>query len=417
MYEAFAILLTFGLLLYLLRRKVLLGAALLAAGVFLGILARMHPLALLGLVGETLIAPATVELSLTVVLLGILGHSLKETGSLRRMVDSLQGLFPSRKLILGLIPALIGLVVVPGAAIMSAPMVGSLGDDLHYSCDRKAAINLLFRHVWFPAFPLATSLLSLAQIAGVSIYSVIPINLPAAIVGIVASSLVCIGWPGRPVGIVAAPDPLPAHPGGLAHYRRCLGEFFLSTAPILFSLVLATVSSLPFPLSLSAGISLGLGLNRVPLSRWKALLLGGLDYKIALAMAGVMVFKAMVQASGLVITLVTRLTAAGVAPWILVIGLPLLVALATGSSLAAVGIALPILLPLIAPRPDFLPLLSLFYISCCTGYFFSPLHLCLILTNDYFQAEYRKVCRLAAAPMLLMFVTSVVVSLFLWPGA
>ncbi len=411
MTEVICILATFSVILLLLRKKVALGYSLLIGSGLLALMARMTPVKFLQTSYKALSEPASITLLATVVLLGVLGYILKETGSLQRMVESLQGLFRSKKTIIGLIPGLIGLVSVPGAAVISAPMIDELGDDLEYAPAKKAAINMLFRHVWFPAYPMSTSLISLAAISGVSIYSLIRFNLPASVVSLVVAVALLLGKSTHQHGIIAdAGDDLSSHARFEPGDRSVIPVFLASTAPIFISLLLVLVLKWSYPVSLMVGIGSALAINRISdASTIRKYLIKGLDIKIAMAIVGVMVFKEVVQESGFVINIVTNLVSEGVPLPVLIIILPMFVALATGSSMAAVAIILPILLPLFPAAPQSIPLLSMMFISSTFGYFFSPLHLCLILTNEYFKTEYTQIYRYAVLPMVAMFVTAFVI--------
>jgi uncharacterized protein len=412
MIEVLYILFTFAIILYLLRKKIPLGYSLLAGSALLAVMARMSPLKFAAVTYQALAEPTALTLLATVVLLSVLGYILKETGSLQRMVDSLQTLFSSKKTIIGLIPGLIGLVSVPGAAVISAPMIDGLGDDLNYSPGKKAAINMLFRHVWFPAYPMSTGLISLAAIGGVSIYSLIKFNLPASVVALLVAIALLLGSSGERHGIVAGTAAEQEHTFESAPKNSSMLPVFLaSTAPIFISLLLVLGLKWSYPISLLFGITSALIINKVfDLETVKNYLIKGLDMKIAMAIVGVMVFKEVVQESGFVISIVTNLVSGGVPLSVLIIVLPLFVATATGSSMAAIAIILPILLPLFPPAPASVPLLSMLFISSTFGYFFSPLHLCLILTNEYFRTDYTQIYRYSILPMVAMFVTAFLIA-------
>ncbi len=410
MMEVFCILITFAAILGLLRMKIALGYCLLIGSALLALMANMSPADFAVTSFNALSEPTAVTLLATVVLLGILGYVLKETGSLQRMVDSLQGLFRSKKAIIGLIPGLIGLVSVPGAAVISAPMIDELGDDLNFVPAKKAAINMLFRHVWFPAYPMSTSLISLAAIGGISIYSLIKFNLPASLVALGTSIVLLLGYQNDQPALVNGTTADSTTQGISNPGNSNIKDFFTSTAPIMISLLLVLALQWPYPASLIVGVGSALLINRIySFSEIKKYLIKGLDIKIAMAIVGVMVFKEVVQDSGFVINIVTNLVSVGVPLSVLIIILPMFVALATGSSMAAIAIILPILLPLFPPAPESIPLLSMLFISSTFGYFFSPLHLCLILTNEYFQTEYTQIYRYAVLPMAAMFLTAFII--------
>jgi len=81
--------------------------------------------------------------------------------------------------------------------------------------------------------------------------------------------------------------------------------------------------------------------------------------------------------------------------------LPFLIGLATGLSMAYVGITFPLLTPLIAQGADmnhFAILLA--YVSGQVGLLLSPMHLCLMLSTEFFNARlfdvYRHIVPLVA---------------------
>jgi len=86
---------------------------------------------------------------------------------------------------------------------------------------------------------------------------------------------------------------------------------------------------------------------------------------------------------------------------VILIALPMLVGFAAGLSMAFVGIAFPLMLPFIITG-DGLNTHALFlaYVSGGLGYMVSPLHLCLILSADFFKARLSDVYRLMVPPLI-----------------
>ena len=80
---------------------------------------------------------------------------MNATGYLDKMVQGLQGFLGNLKASIMVVPALVGSMPVLGGAAVSAPLVDKLGEGLHLSPDRKAAINLVFRHGMFFVFPFS----------------------------------------------------------------------------------------------------------------------------------------------------------------------------------------------------------------------------------------------------------------------
>jgi hypothetical protein len=76
--------------------------------------------------------------------------------------------------------------------------------------------------------------------------------------------------------------------------------------------------------------------------------------------------------------------------------LPLFVGLITGLTIAVMGISLPILIPLVHSIGDgsmMLPYVMVVMVCGFAGVLLSPLHLCLILSNEYFNVRMGSVYR------------------------
>jgi hypothetical protein len=83
--------------------------------------------------------------------------------------------------------------------------------------------------------------------------------------------------------------------------------------------------------------------------------------------------------------------------------LPFLIGFATGISMGFVGISLPLLVPFIILGSQVNSYaLMLAYISGYVGVLVSPLHLCLMLSTQYFKASFAKVYKLILPPLLVI---------------
>jgi len=80
----------------------------------------------------------------------------------------------------------------------------------------------------------------------------------------------------------------------------------------------------------------------------------------------------------------------------------------TGSNTANIGISFPLLLPLF-PADNYIIFVGFTYFSGVLGYLISPVHLCLILTRDYFQCEIGKLYRFLIYPNGAVMVGAVVI--------
>jgi len=78
-----------------------------------------------------------------------------------------------------------------------------------------------------------------------------------------------------------------------------------------------------------------------------------------------------------------------------------LTSLLTGDNTAAMGILIPAFLMLEGFRgPGIYGFIALVYVSAFVGNVISPVHICLSLTKEFFQAELGKIYRFLAPPLL-----------------
>ena len=119
----------------------------------------------------------TMNLTVAVALISVLGYSLKETGMMTELIEGLRGMLPAR-VFLAAIPAMFGLLTMPGGALMSAPFNDPEADRLGLSPEQKTYINVWFRHLWYWASPLSPVLILTASLAGFTLTEYLYAQLP-----------------------------------------------------------------------------------------------------------------------------------------------------------------------------------------------------------------------------------------------
>ena len=112
--------------------------------------------------------------------------------------------------------------------------------------------------------------------------------------------------------------------------------------------------------------------------------------------ASILIFKGILEDSHAVGAISNELLLLKVPLMLIAVILPFLVGLITGITIAFVGVTLPILIPLIHSlgETDFMLQYVMLTIVCgFSGVLLSPLHLCLILSNEYFNTSMSAVYR------------------------
>ncbi len=99
-------------------------------------------------------------------------------------------------------------------------------------------------------------------------------------------------------------------------------------------------------------------------------------------------FKEVLESSKAIPVVSSALSSSGVPLWLIAMFIPFLVGLMTGLTIAPPAISFPILISLFKNDAHFLNYMMLAFASGICGNMISPLHLCLVLTKDYFQADW-----------------------------
>jgi len=128
----------------------------------------------------------------------------------------------------------------------------------------------------------------------------------------------------------------------------------------------------------------------------------GLDLKILFLLYSVMLYRTIIENSGAVEVVFTDMQNMGLPALIILIVLPFLMGIATGFSIVFAGVALPLLVPYIASDSSIHGYaLLVAYTSGLMGVLLSPVHLCLILSAEYFKANLVRVY-IYLAPLFVM---------------
>ncbi|MCU0237418.1 MAG: DUF401 family protein [Acidobacteria bacterium] len=368
-------LLLVALLILLLRRKVDLALAvlvitLLTVALFGVNLAKAGRSAWAGLRDRE-----TLELFLIIVLVQTVGAVQKSRRMYDRLIESLNTMVRDKRLVAMVSPAIIGFLPMPGGALLSAPLVQVSTDKMKLKPAFNAFLNFWFRHDWELIWPLYAGLLLFQAMSRIPMRRIILFQLPFSILHIVMGLAVAFCY-FRRHGIGRE------HPGPSNGIHATMRDFFSGTWPILAVILLFFVKVPPL----------------LPLA---AIVFGKTTVRSLLVIAAVIVFQRVLQVSAAFDTLKTMDISLGlVVAFIFLVSFT--VAFLTGVNTAYIAIAFPVLLPLIQHLPNYFYLSLYIYVIGFAGILVSPLHLCLVLTNEYFGASLLDVYRYMAVPIFIM---------------
>jgi hypothetical protein len=314
----------------------------------------------------------------------LLEHLLGKHGYLERMLNSLRNLLHNRRLLAATLPALIGLIPSLGGAFFSAPLVAQATAGTPLTAEEKSFINYYYRHIWEYCLPLYPSLLITARVCEIPLAKLIQALVPYALI---------VALLGLPV-LRRLPVTKEQRP---ADYLLLTRAVLLNIAPVLA--VVLMVLLLQVKVWLAVGLVLAVLLGRHHYTPRDIIQLGreAIQVKTLILVLSIMFFKQIILATRAVDGL-SYLLAALPIPEFVVFGLfGLLVGLITGTVSYSMGIIFPVVLAAAGGQVD-IPLAVFVFVAGFTGAMFTPMHLCLTLTVDFFQADLRRVLRLLLLP-------------------
>ncbi|MCX8094915.1 MAG: DUF401 family protein [Caldisericia bacterium] len=369
------IILSFLLIVFLIQKKIKPGISLIIGATILGLIYPYKPYNLFKNFYNALTLKDTIELIITLILIYFLSYLLQGKEILSKMIKNLNSLFPKRKITIFLSSMLIGLLPMPGGALFSAPLVDSLTKDIKTTNEKKAYMNYWFRHVLEGAFPTYPGIILAAKFLNVSIRSALLAHIFIPLVLVFVGIL--IGFKGVYV---------PENKSEDGSFKNFLKYF----SPILLILILILVFN--FEVVFAIGISLILSIlflkpNKKELIDYikKSINLDNLFLPI-----GVYFFRNLLN-SGIANDISISLSILKISPFLIIFLMPFISAFLTGLTSMGVAISYPIILNLFYPNGTLsFSLMGLAYSGAVCGILFSPLHLCLIVTMNYFKCEISK---------------------------
>ena len=399
MTEIIKLLAVIVVIIFLIKKKWNLGYIMLIASLLLGVAFSLSPIQIGNNFVLALIDPATLKLIGIIVLVYILSGVLRKVENLRDLVDSLQGLVKDYRLILAFIPAFLGLIPMPAGAIFSAPMVKAIGDRVGLTPEEDTFVNYWFRHIWEFAWPLFPGMIIFSGLLKVEIQEVILVQLPLTITAVI-------------VGFVWEYKNLKKDNGTISKKDIFLNlkKLFLGIWPILFIIILVLGIKIDIILSLVIVILslLLINIKKLTPRTIKEIIKNDIDLGVVILIVGIMIFQRILQVSGGIEIVPEAFAKLGIHPFIVLFSIPFFVGMMTGMSAAALGIGLPVLLPIIVQGEANLYYAMLAFTGSFVGVMISPMHLCLVVTRNYFKADMGKIYKMLILPLTIIILSALV---------
>jgi integral membrane protein (TIGR00529 family) len=369
MADILKIFLIFTFILFLLRKKLNIGLVMMIAASVLFLLYRMPLTSIWATCKSAVLSNVTIKLILALSFIRIFEMVLREHAVLTRMMSAAKALLKNRKMVIISMPLLIGLMPSVGGAYFSAPMVAETTRDIKMSPEEKGFINYWFRHPWEYILPLYPGILLASAISKIELHTIITVNLAYAALMLITGFIFSMHGV---QGVIKTEEKIS---------KRGLWSF----APIIAVLLIVVIFHIELHYALLAVVILLLLFYRYNLKSTFAALKHGFSPDVIILILGVMLFKEAMEYSGAVKNLSQFFIKEGIPVLPILFMLPFITGLLTGLTVGFVGSAFPLIISLAGNTS--LGAISFAFASGFLGVLFSPVHICLILTREYFKAD------------------------------
>ncbi len=392
-----ALVASFIFLAVMLYKRVNLGITLVSTALVLSLLSlRLEEIP--QLLWQTTLDPVTVSLVGASFGIMVLSQLYKETGAIDTLSNSLSEMIRKPKLVVSMLPALIGLLPVAGGALMSAPMVETEADKLDLERAKKTFVNIWFRHVIFPIYPMSQVLILAAALTETSLTMLILRQIPVVVVMIVVGYFIGL----RKSSVISNER------DSRKEIHRNLRAFLLTFSPILAMILIVVLFKVDVFIAALIGVILLAIVKRPSVAVLGKVLGNKAVYIIALAAYGAMLLRSVTIASGVSQVIGQILAAGNIHQALLLASVPAVLGFLVGSPSGGIAISVPMLASALIFTSE---AASLLYISAYFGYLGAPTHLCLVLTADYFKCPLSKVYKYMIPSLTISFAAALMVYL------
>jgi len=427
MLNLIGVIIAFILIIFLIRKKFNFGLSLIIGSILVVIfsLPEIDPIKVPKALSKALIYDfdkqifdfQTIELAILLTLIYILAKSMQETGAIEKMIKSLRSIFYKGGT-LGVIPAIYGLMPVPGGALFSAPLIDKEGEKFKLDQSKKNFLNVWFRHIWFPIYPVSSAMMLIigADFADIDIYQLIIADFPSFIAFIIIGLIFLNYYVKNVPKQKKAPK---KEYSGLIYLLPPIVPIIIYIIILLAFTLIGIENLKDFQRSIFiAGVILSIlslyYLIELDWEKYLTILKKSISFNLALAIIGIMIFRHMIEVSETNQIIADMIAGLPFHAIFIIILIPLIMGLLTGYNLGAIALSYFLVEPFFQfTNLNIVGICSLIFISSLCGYLISPIHLCNVVSSDYLKTDTTRMYKMyIPAIVLLIIVQTSFVMLF-----
>ena len=353
-------------------------------------------------------------LFLIVIIAGIivLSSVMSQSGTMKDLVTCLRARL-SRKMLLAALPAVVGLLPMPGGVLFSAPLVNDADDSELLTSPRKTQVNYWFRHTWEFWWPLYPGVILATDITGLSILTQGILLSPLYIVSIAVGFVFLLGD-------IPNSKPTSSDENGRSFLVLILPTATIILVYLLLFFIAPSLNTFNKSLPLAIGIAVGLVVlqfqHPIPARIWKKEIFSSRIFNLLCIIVMARLYGAFIEAKlpdGVFLMEKIRgeLFDFGIPATALIIVVPFIAGITTGITIGYIGASLPVVISLAgSTRPELYSAIILGYTSGFLGMMLSPIHICLIVSNEYFKVKLTESLGGLLRPTALVFLFAAIYS-------
>lgn len=375
----FSFLVSITLLILVSRKNIWLG--LLLAAFILGIL-NLSFTDVVKLFFSTCTDYSILILALSVGIIPLIGGALERSELIKNLVQSLN---MRSKTFLFIAPAFMGMLSMPGGALLSAPVIASVGKGANKA--DYVAINIWFRHILVMIYPLA-GLLATTKMAQLDLYTEVLYLLP----GFLLLTFLGYFYLLRPIADTTSLS-------GEHNWKNILRPIcIILTAPVihLVSIVLFknVMGEIPLIIGVLASLGLSFYFGKLPLKDIAPIVVKMRPWRFSLLIIGMFIFLNVFKASNVS----AAIAAIAFSKTFLIVGIGIFLGFVTGRVQVPVSILLPIFYARFGTAGMTPMVFAVMYFAVFIGYVVSPVHPCVSVTIEYFRSNLKEYYQKVFAP-------------------
>ncbi len=321
-----------------------------------------------------------------------------------QLLSSLRSIFRNDKIVSMTAPSIIGLLPMPGGALVSAPLVEKATAKMEMSNEFRTYLNYWFRHIWEFVWPIYAGLLLFEAMSGITLKTIVYHQIPYTILNILTGYII-ISYYIRSNKIKVIRNSRNGNAG------NTIKDFIAGIWPVLMIILLFFIFSVPLYISMILTSVMLTLIKRIDLKEVSEMLFSNLIGRTMILMGSVLIFQKIIYIShifGSASPQDLSLTFLIFLCFLISFSIGFL----TGVNTAYIAISFPILLPLIQGLPNYVNLSVYIYVIGFSGILLSPVHLCLVFTNEYFKSNLLKVYKYLFPPVFILMIFSTLIVLF-----